>query len=77
MTKIILVSSTILLTSCFSGPEFVPSNRVDSPMTLNLKKDASSNSDNYGWLFWYIPIASIAIMWSYREFIKLKSVKNG
>jgi len=41
---------------------------------MKLKHDIASNDVDcsYGWLFWYIPIAVIALMWAYKEFIKKK-----
>ena len=79
MKKITIILATLLLTSCFSGPEFVPRTYKDSPMSTALMNEAiSKNKDtNYFWLFWYGPIAAIALLWAYKEFVKKKDRKDG
>lgn len=58
--------------SCFSGPQFVPDQRGDSPMTYAIKKgiDSGQSGNSYGWIFWYAPVAAIALLWAYKELIK-------
>lgn len=78
MKKIIIISC-VFLASCFSGPEFVPSAYKDSPMSEIIRKEAASNDPHgsYQWLFWYGPVAAIALMWGYKEFVKKKEKKDG
>ena len=79
MKKITITLASLFLTSCFSGPEFVPKSYKDSPMATTLMTEAVSQNreSDYSWLFWYGPVAIIAIMWSYKEFLSKKDRKNG
>lgn len=69
--KYIILSSLILISSCSITPEIIPAKRQDSPMTLKLKDgidDPGIKENNYSWLFWYAPIAAIALLWAKKEF---------
>jgi hypothetical protein len=78
MKKLTIIYLTLIMSSCFSGPQFIPDERNDSPMTYAIKKgiDSGQSGNSYGWIFWYAPIATIAFLWAYREFITKRSSKN-
>lgn len=62
----------MLTIGCDTTPKIIPDTTGDSVLMMKLKHDIASNDVdcNSGWLFWYIPIAVIALMWAYKEFIK-------
>jgi len=70
--KYLILSSSILLSSCSITPEIIPTERRDSPMTLKLKDgidDPGVKENNYSWLFWYAPVAAISLLWAKKEFL--------
>lgn len=61
----------MLTLGCNTTPKIIPDTTSDSVLMLKLKHDIAANDMDcsYGWLFWYVPIAVIAIMWAYRTLI--------
>lgn len=74
MVKLYLLLISLLTIGCNTTPKIIPDTTGDSVLMMKLKHDIASNDVDcsYGWLFWYIPIAVIALMWAYKEFIKKK-----
>ena len=72
MVKLYLLLISLLTIGCDTTPKIIPDTTGDSVLMMKLKHDIASNDVdcNSGWLFWYIPIAVIALMWAYKEFVK-------
>jgi hypothetical protein len=67
---IFLVHSIV---ACDTTPKIIPDQTGDSAVMLSIKKSIehqSTDTTGYGWLFWYAPVALIALLWAYREFIR-------
>lgn len=78
MVKLYLLLISLLTIGCNTTPKIISDTTGDSVLMMKLKHDIASNDVDcsYGWLFWYIPIAVIALMWAYKEFIKKRKVQN-
>jgi cytochrome bd-type quinol oxidase subunit 2 len=64
---------TVSLLGCDTTPKIIPDTTGDSAVMLSIKKsieNQSTDTTGYGWLFWYAPVALIALLWAYREFIR-------
>jgi hypothetical protein len=73
MVKLYLLLISLLTLGCASEPKIIPDTTGDSIQMMKLKHDIVSGSTiepSYGWLFWYAPVALIALMWAYKTFIK-------
>jgi hypothetical protein len=74
MTKIVWpLLFSVSLFGCDTTPRIIPDTTGDSAVMLSIKKSIehqSTDTTGYGWLFWYAPVALIALLWAYREFIR-------
>ena len=67
----VLISCSVF--GCDTTPKIIPDHTGDSAVMLSIKKSIehqSADTTGYGWLFWYAPVALIAMLWAYREFIR-------
>jgi len=58
---------------CSSDPVIIPNKTTDNAVMLELKTKLAEpgvHTSSYGWLFWYAPLATILLMWGWRNLIK-------
>lgn len=62
------------MSSCQLTPEIISKggNKIYNNQPIIQPPSEHNTEIGFGWLFWYIPIALIALGWGYREFIKRK-----
>lgn len=74
MNKIILCLAILCLSACdTTSPVIVPDSTTDNVVMMQLKDSITEPGPtpmSYGWLFWYGPVATLGLMWGYRNLIK-------
>ena len=73
MRLLTVICVCALLLSCSSDPVIIPDTTSDNVVMLDIKDRISEPgvaSYSYGWLFWYAPLASLLVLWGYRNLIK-------
>ena len=71
--KYLMLTLILFLGACSTMPEILPDNTSDNVIMMQLKNDINQGGQlrpSYGWIFWYGPIAVLALMWGFRELIK-------
>ena len=74
--KYLMLTLILFLGACSTMPEILPDNTSDNVIMMQLKNDINQGGQlrpSYGWIFWYGPIAVLALMWGFRELIKKPS----
>lgn len=70
----------LMLTACASsGPEVVMSKGPDNPIVMKMKHDIMAGNPNppsNSWLWWYAPVAGIAVMWAVKYLFFRKCVEE-
>jgi len=72
MRLFLFLISMILLAGCSSDPVIIPDHTSDNVVMMALKDkiaEPGAQTESYGWLFWYGPVAVIALMWGVRTFV--------
>ena len=63
-----IIASTFILVGCSTTPEII---RLKDEKKCETSIDTSHHdTHSWGWVLWYVPVATIAIYWSYKEFSK-------
>lgn len=71
--KYILIAITAMLLVSCTTPFIVPDPTPDNAVMLQIKDklaESGAARPSYGWTLWYVPIAVIALLWAWREFIR-------
>lgn len=64
---------TLALTACNTTPAIIPDTTKDNLVMQKLKWEIGNNhhvTSNWGWILWYLPLVAMAMMWSWRQFMK-------
>lgn len=64
---------SLIVVGCSTTPEIIPDTTSDNVVMMQLKDNIGHSGPtipSYGWVFWYSPLAVLALMWGYRELIK-------
>jgi hypothetical protein len=71
--KSIIILVSLIIGGCSITPQIISPKKqeMQQPTPRVVVKEGG-----WGWILWYIPIASIAIMWGYKEIIKKKDKKD-
>lgn len=68
-----LMLLSLILVGCSTTPQIIPDTTTDNVVMMQLKDSINHpgpTPPSYGWIFWYAPVAVLAMMWGYRELIK-------
>jgi|688.fasta_scaffold01681_28 hypothetical protein len=71
--KLLSFFALLLLGSCCTAPEIIPSVSQDSVIMMSLKEQIKDNNKietGWGWIAWYLPVVFLVGAWTWRELIK-------
>lgn len=78
---IVTLAVACIISACAStpNPEIVISKGPDNPVVMKMKYDISTGAHipaSNSWLWWYAPVACIAVMWTVKYLFFRKCVEE-